>query len=132
MKIYFSNIFKFLIVFLLISCIAFVIKHGVTQSNYESSIEKLDKAISDVEKQRAILQLKEIDSRKQEINKLVTYCLSKEVTPPIMISDMKNCRTKALNYLSLPDDEKYLKKLANTPLNKDLNICTNIQSYKLK
>lgn len=62
--------------------------------------------------QSATQMLKRIDSQQAHINKLTTYCIKYEVTPPVHLSDITSCRDRALTHLGLPNNLLELNKLS--------------------
>lgn len=81
-------------------------------SSYQDYMNQHETA-SEILKYRA--QLKEIDSKQQEVTSLVTICL-KTKTQPYSLYDMSSCKDSAINVLGFRSSYTTIKENASKPL----------------
>lgn len=101
----------------------------IKETPYEDAAEKLEFLIDDVKTLQARQQLNQIAINSNNIQRLTSFCIKYEITPPIRISDMKSCRISALSYYGFPTDEEELKKVAARPLKDELYFSKEIKPY---
>lgn len=103
--------------------IAFLIIKGFNYLDNKKDYYELLKELSSVEKTLDILkaknELKQIEAKQSQINKLVAYCL-RNVTEPVLVSDMTKCKDDAIKFLGYDESFTSIKNKSNTLITLDL------------
>lgn len=103
--------------------ILILIFKGFSYLNDKNDYETLLKELNSVEETLEILKakndLKQIEAKQPQVNKLVAYCL-RNVTQPVLVSDMTRCKEEAIGFLGYDQTFKYIKNKANTVSKLDL------------
>jgi len=103
--------------------IAFLIIKGFNYLDDKKDYYELLKELNSVEETLAILkaknELKQIESKQPQINKLVAYCL-RNVTEPVLVSDMTKCKDDAIKFLGYDESFTSIKNKSNTLVKLDL------------
>lgn len=103
--------------------IAFLIIKGFNYLNDKSDYYELLKELNNVEETLVILkaknELKQIEAKQPQINKLVAYCL-RNVEKPALVSDMTQCKDDAIKFLGYDESFKSIKNKSNTLVKLDL------------
>lgn len=103
--------------------IAFLIIKGFNYLDNKKDYYELLKELSSVEETLDILkaknELKQIEAKQPQINKLVAYCL-RNVTEPVLVSDMTKCKDDAIKFLGYDESFTSIKNKSNTLVKLDL------------
>ena len=109
--------------------VIFSIHEAYSYIDYKEDKKRVREILQDIETVKARKQLREIDSKTKELNKLIVYCI-KQIKEPILITEMETCKDSSIKYLGYNRTYRGIKDLADRPLHKELRQAINKETYE--
>lgn len=94
---------------------------------YKNDYAKVKNILQDVEVIQARKDLKDIESKQVEFNKLNSFCI-RQITLPILMDDLIVCKNYTIRYLGYSDSYTTIVEKSNKPLKSELKDIVKLEN----